>query len=153
MNFAIAERRIETNPVSLVKALKEETPRERVLSDAEILAIWHALVDPSELRKPAKEGRRATASALALPSRLLYACCCSPSLAAPRWPACAEMSWISIKQAGPCRRRAQRMAGHTSCRFRVRPRVSSREAIEWADAGLRDKEPSSPYVFPSPAIR
>jgi len=51
-NFAISEDRIEFNPVTGVKAMGQEKPRERVLKDSEILAIWRGIDRPETLRKP-----------------------------------------------------------------------------------------------------
>ena len=53
MNFAVSEDRIAINPVSKVKALSAEKSRERVLSDAEVKAIWQVLNDTTGLRVPA----------------------------------------------------------------------------------------------------
>ncbi len=55
-NFAIAEGRLAINPVSTVKALGAETPRERVLRDEEIKSVWIAISDPANLRKPVMDG-------------------------------------------------------------------------------------------------
>ena len=55
-NFAISEERLTLNPVAKVPPLGTEQARERVLRDQEIKAIWAALVDPAELRKPAEKG-------------------------------------------------------------------------------------------------
>jgi integrase len=55
-NFAIAEGRVAINPVASVKALGAETPRQRVLRDEELKAVWAALTDPSKLRKLPAEG-------------------------------------------------------------------------------------------------
>lgn len=52
-NFAIAEGRLQINPVATVAALGTEKPRERVLRDDELKAIWGALTDPQGLAKPA----------------------------------------------------------------------------------------------------
>ena len=52
INFAISEERLTLNPVAKVPPLGTEQARERVLRDQEMKAIWAALVDPSELRKP-----------------------------------------------------------------------------------------------------
>ncbi|MGV9010591.1 tyrosine-type recombinase/integrase [Brevundimonas sp.] len=51
-NFAISEDRLEFNPVTGVKAMGEQKPRERVLKDSEILAIWRGIDRPETLRKP-----------------------------------------------------------------------------------------------------
>ena len=51
-NFAIAEGRLAVNPVGAVKKLGTEAPRQRVLRDEELKAVWAALTDPTGLRKP-----------------------------------------------------------------------------------------------------
>ena len=57
-NYAILEAEAVTaNPVARVPALGDESPRERVLRDAEIGAIWRALDDPTALTC-AKSARR-----------------------------------------------------------------------------------------------
>ena len=50
LNYAISEERIQFNPVAKVPALGVETPRDRILSDAELKATWAAIKDPSLLR-------------------------------------------------------------------------------------------------------
>ena len=50
-NFAIAEGRVQFNPVTGIPALGEEKPRERIMSDAEIVKLWRALDDPSGLTR------------------------------------------------------------------------------------------------------
>lgn len=61
-NFAIVEGRLAINPVATVAALGSEKPRQRVIRDEELKAIWSALSDPTSLRKPAlvegQEGER-----------------------------------------------------------------------------------------------
>lgn len=44
-SWAIAEGLVEINPVSGTRKPKEEKPRDRVLSDAELRSIWHACGD------------------------------------------------------------------------------------------------------------
>jgi integrase len=57
--FAVKEDRIATNPVSNIDAPMKETPRERVATDAEVIALWKALKDPTEFRKPTPDGKGA----------------------------------------------------------------------------------------------
>jgi integrase len=76
MNFAISEQRITTNPVAMVPALAQETPRHRVMTDDELKSVWSALSDPSGLRKPspdpAIEGKRVyIGSSVAIAIKLL----------------------------------------------------------------------------------
>lgn len=61
LNFAIHEGRIDRNPVDKIEALGTEQARERVLSDAELKAIWSALINPTDLRRPVEgepDGKR-----------------------------------------------------------------------------------------------
>ena len=44
-NWACREGLIDTNPVSFTNKAVENGPRERLLSDAELTTIWHALAD------------------------------------------------------------------------------------------------------------
>lgn len=58
-NYAILELEIlAANPVAKIKAQGEEKPRERVLRDDEIVAVWRGLDDPSRLTN-ARNARRA----------------------------------------------------------------------------------------------
>ncbi len=54
--FAISEDRVAINPATGFAKFATETPRVRVLSDAELKTLWAALIDPTGLRLPAKEG-------------------------------------------------------------------------------------------------
>ena len=61
--WAIGEGLCETNPVVGTNKAAEEKPRERVLSDAELAAIWNALPDSDFGRilisySPARAARR-----------------------------------------------------------------------------------------------
>lgn len=57
-NYAILEAEaVAANPIARVPAMGDESPRERVLRDAEIGAIWRALDDPTVLTC-AKSARR-----------------------------------------------------------------------------------------------
>ena len=57
LNFAIAEERIELNPVDKVAAMAQEKPRERKLSDDELRSVWAALTLRKELSKPGPDGK------------------------------------------------------------------------------------------------
>lgn len=50
--FAIAEERIEANPIAGRRKLVPETPRTRVYTDAELKAIWTGLRNPAALVVP-----------------------------------------------------------------------------------------------------
>lgn len=54
--YAISEERLPHNPATGFAPLAVQTARVRVLSDAELKALWAALADPSELRLPPKPG-------------------------------------------------------------------------------------------------
>ena len=59
-NYAIEEDRVTVNPIAKTTALGDEAPRQRVLNDDEIRAVWTALSDRSGLvrkDKPAAESR------------------------------------------------------------------------------------------------
>lgn len=58
--FAVAEERVDFNPVAGRRKLVPETPRTRIYSDAELKAIWAGLNDPSALVVPEAlaKGRR-----------------------------------------------------------------------------------------------
>lgn len=61
-NFAISEKRLTSNPIDGIQALGEEKPRDRVIRDEELQAVWSALSSPTSLRKPpsdtSSEGER-----------------------------------------------------------------------------------------------
>lgn len=50
--FAITEERVATNPVAMIPRLVAEAPRERIVSDNELKAIWSALSNPTAFRMP-----------------------------------------------------------------------------------------------------
>ena len=50
--FAVAEERLEANPVAGRRKLVSEKPRTRTYSDAELKAIWGGLLDPAALVVP-----------------------------------------------------------------------------------------------------
>ncbi|MEP6968049.1 MAG: integrase arm-type DNA-binding domain-containing protein [Pseudomonadota bacterium] len=54
--YAIAEERVETNPVLGITRLAQERTRTRILSDDEQATLWKALANPDDLRFPAAEG-------------------------------------------------------------------------------------------------
>jgi integrase len=57
--FGIAEDRLTTNPAVGVEKPAAETPRTRVLTDAELKTLWTELAKPSvKMRLPAKEGEK-----------------------------------------------------------------------------------------------
>lgn len=52
--YAISEDRVIYNPATGFAKIAAETPRARILTDAELKALWGALEDPTGLRLPAK---------------------------------------------------------------------------------------------------
>ena len=54
--YAISEERVALNPATGFAPLASETPRVRVLSDAELKTLWEGLLDPSGLRQPSDVG-------------------------------------------------------------------------------------------------
>jgi integrase len=50
--FAISEDRVASNPTAGLTAIIDEKPRERVLNDEELKAIWGRLADPAPLHLP-----------------------------------------------------------------------------------------------------
>lgn len=55
--WGIAEGRVMANPAQQLDDLAEETPRTRVLNDAELRALWRVLEDTSGYRRPLANGR------------------------------------------------------------------------------------------------
>jgi integrase len=98
--FAIAEGRIELNPVSKVAAPAADKPRVRVLADSEIKLAWSALLAPQGLRKLTgdgeEEGERVyLGEAMTIAVRLLF-------LTLTRRAEVAGMRWdeLDLAQAG-----------------------------------------------------
>jgi integrase len=58
LNFAISEERLTINPVAKVPVMSAETPRERVLTDKELRAVWAGLLKPEALLMPSAEGEK-----------------------------------------------------------------------------------------------
>lgn len=57
--FAVAEERIEANPATGFKPMATETPRARVINDAELKALWRVIVAPDgrKVEEEAEEPR------------------------------------------------------------------------------------------------
>jgi integrase len=55
-SYAVSEERVTVNPASGIKPMADERPRDRVLNDMELKALWAALESPVDLRKPARKG-------------------------------------------------------------------------------------------------
>jgi integrase len=54
--YAVGEERLALNPVAGLPPQADEAPRDRVLTDEELKALWGALEAPHGLRKPARKG-------------------------------------------------------------------------------------------------
>ncbi len=55
-SYAVSEERVVINPAAGIKPMADERPRDGVLTDAELKALWGALEAPVGLRKPARKG-------------------------------------------------------------------------------------------------
>ena len=58
--FGLAEERLAVNPAAGLPPQADEAPRDRVLSDGELKALWRALQAPGDLRKPVRKGSEET---------------------------------------------------------------------------------------------
>ncbi len=58
--YGVAEERLSVNPAAGIPPQADEAPRDRVLSDVELRALWLALEQPNGLRKPAQKGSTET---------------------------------------------------------------------------------------------
>lgn len=58
--YALGEERLTVNPAAGLPPLADEAPRDRVLTDDELKALWGALDAPSGLRKPLRKGSSET---------------------------------------------------------------------------------------------
>ncbi len=54
--FAIAEERVEANPATGFAALAQVTPRQRVMTDAELKTLWAGVANPAAIRFPQEDG-------------------------------------------------------------------------------------------------
>lgn len=58
-NYGVFTERCASNPAALIQKPAAEAPRDRMLSDKELSALWNALEHlPSDLRLPAKAGQK-----------------------------------------------------------------------------------------------
>lgn len=148
--WALAEERLETNPAAF-KKLADETPRERVMSDAELKALWAAITLP-EGRKIEEEGEeprplylsRASAIALQLSALLLQ-----------RRQEVTGMRLTELDlDNGVWLIPAERMKGGKSHLIPLPPRAAEliREALALADLVRQSRTPERneplPAVFP-----
>lgn len=72
LNFAVSIERLPINPIAGLKAISEERPRERILSDAELETLWKALDCPGDLalRTEAGDARLQVGAAVAIAIKL-----------------------------------------------------------------------------------
>jgi integrase len=54
--YGVAEERLASNPAAGLAPVAHEKPRNRVLTDAELRALWAALKAPAGLKKPVRKG-------------------------------------------------------------------------------------------------
>lgn len=152
-NFAISERRIERNPVAGVDALKQETARERVVSDAELIELWRALLDPSKLKKPAKDGEKPEQVYVGAPVTVAL------RLALLTLARRAELTGMRRDELDLAQSTWTIPGARTkNGRSLVIPLATQAKtlieaAIKLSDAGLEKDDPRSPYVFVSPRDR
>lgn len=146
LNFAISEGRIQINPVTSVPALGEETPRERVLNDSEIVQLWTAIEDPSQLTRETgvrrENGRVYVSEITAIAIKVLL-------LTLQRRGEVAGMERAELDMnAGVWTIPGSRTKNGRTHVVPLAPQVIEllRRAIEIADEWT---EKPSPYVFPS----
>lgn len=148
-NFAISEERVVANPIDKVPPLASETPRERVLGDAELKMLWVALSSRALLERegPGGKGTKVRVSeAMGIALKLL-------TLTLTRRAEVAGMTrseldldnatWIIPSE------RAKNGTAH-SVPLSAPAVALIKRAIEIADEG---REKPSPVVFPSPRDR
>ncbi|WP_394761959.1 tyrosine-type recombinase/integrase [Phenylobacterium sp.] len=154
-SFAISEDRVAINPATGFAKFATETPRARILSDAELKTFWGALIDPSGLRLPVRDGQeegtpvyvgRAMRIAVQLSALLLQR---RGEVAGMR------LSEIDLDQ-GTWLIPAERMKNGFPHLVPLPPRASALigEALDLGLAGMTDEErekaPNDRPVFPSP---
>jgi hypothetical protein len=66
--YAVSEERLGMNPAAGIKPMADERPRDRVLNDAELKALWAALESPGDLRAPERRHEAAGAGPRATPA-------------------------------------------------------------------------------------
>ncbi len=148
--FALHEQRVAQSPVVGIKAVHEEKPRTRVLSDQEIATVWGALTEPGVLRRPAGDGGSDVKVYLGEPVRLALKL--SLLLLTRR----AEMAGmrrdeLDLKQ-GLWLLPGERTKSTRPHAIPLSPYAASliERAMAVADLG---SETPSPFVFPSPRDR
>lgn len=146
-NYAILEAEsVVANPVARVRPLGEETPRNRVLRDEEIGAIWKALDDPTVLtcaKSARRENQRVYVSrSVGIAIKLLLI-----TLQRRHEVACMTRAEVDLEQAVWSIPGARTKNGRATLVPLSSGAVTLiREALLLADAG--HDEPT-PYVFPA----
>lgn len=145
-NFAIAEERLTLNPVAGLAPAVEETPRMRVLTDAEIAATWQALQAPEHLQDPATGDRLYVGKAVALALQLV-------ALTLQRRTQVAEMrlSELNLAERVWILPPERTKGGKRPHLVPLAPKAVA--LIEEAIALAADGQDPSPFVFPSPRDR
>lgn len=150
LNFAIAEGRIEHNPVSKVAPLGTEKARERVLADIELKGLWAALSNPDGLRKPVADDEDGQRIYIGEPVRIALKLLL---LTLARRAEIAEMrvDELDLEHGNGLLPASRTKAGRQHL-VTLPPQavVLIAEALKLAKDG--DGKPS-PYVFPSPRDR
>lgn len=146
-NFAISEGRLGVNPVAQVPSLGAETPRDRVLRDEELKALWGVLTSPEGLTLPAKgeekPGKLYVSEPVRIAIKVLALTLTRRSEVAGL--ARAELDLSQGVWTIPAER-AKNGRAHLLPLSKEAVRLLKR-AIEIADEGRENK---SPFVFPSP---
>lgn len=146
-NFAMSEGRLGSNPVATVAQLGTEVPRERVLRDEELKALWSALTSPEGLTLPAKGDAPPTKLYVGEPVRIAVKLL---TLTLTRRSEVAGMARNEVDLAQGVwtipGERTKNGRAHLVPLGLEAVRLIKR-AIEVADEG---REEHSPYVFPSP---
>ncbi|RYG13143.1 MAG: hypothetical protein EON96_12965 [Caulobacteraceae bacterium] len=146
--WACATDLTTTNPAAAIRATKE-TPRARVITDAELVRIWSALKDPSALSIPAsKPGGKPSPLQVSRPVRIAL------QLAFLLLQRRGEIAGMRLDEldldAGRWTLRAERTKNGNAHVVPLSPYATGliREAIEIANRDRGDDETRSPFVFP-----
>jgi integrase len=144
--YALGEERLTVNPAAGLPPQADEAPRDRVLTDAELKALWGGLLAPIGLKKPARKDSTETVPLyVGRPLAIAVQLC---ALLLQRRNEIAGMSLGELDlDRGVWTIPAARMKGGQAHVVPLPPKAVEliREAIELAKDG-RDKSP--PVVFP-----
>ncbi len=148
--FAISEELpgVTYNPATGFSPLGNQSPRARTLTDAELKALWCALVDPAGLRVPPKDGEGDGQKVTV--GRPMRICLQLTTLLLQRRSEVAGMALAELNlDQGLWLIPAERMKGNAPHLVPLPPRAVEliREAMKLASEGKKDPPP---VVFPSP---